>query len=110
MDARRPILNEPAAFDASATARTPGRDVFGPLDDHLPEVRIPADVKVDAMRAAAQQGLDLSAWLRELVYGSLYGPEHVAMLYQRRIQRVLGNAGQRTSEQFLRDLQDGRGG
>jgi len=75
-------------------ARTPGRDVFGPLDDHLPEIRIPAHVKVDAMRAANAAGLDVTAWMRELVYGSLYGPAHVAMLYEQRSRRVLGNAGQ----------------
>jgi hypothetical protein len=80
------------AFDKSMAARTPGRDVFGPLDDHLPEVRIPADVKVDVMRAAAAQGHDISGWLRELVYGSIYGPEHVARMYEQRITRVLGNA------------------
>lgn len=73
-----------------AFARTAGRDIFGPLDDHLPEVRIPAEVKLDALRAAHASGLDLTAWIRELVYGSIYGPEHIAALYRQRSQHVLG--------------------
>ena len=81
-------------FNASAAARTPGRDIFGPLDDNLPEVRVPAHVKVDAMQAAARLGLDLTTFLRENLYASLSGPEHVASLYQERSRRVLGNAGQ----------------
>lgn len=80
--------------DSVQFARTPGRDIFGPLDDHLPEIRIPADVKVQAMRAAAAAGLDLTAWVRELVYASLYSPAHLASLYEKRALRVLGNAGQ----------------
>jgi hypothetical protein len=81
--------------NAPSFARTPGRDIFGSMDDTLPEIRIPSDVRMDAVRAAAKEGLDLSAWIRELVYGSLYGPEHVATLHANRIRRVLGNAGQR---------------
>lgn len=79
-------------FEGSAQARTATRDIFGGLDDHLPEIRVPAEVKVDAQRAAAALGLDVSGWMRELVYGSLYGPEHIAKLYEQRIERVLGNA------------------
>jgi hypothetical protein len=74
--------------------RTPGRDIFGPLDDHLPEVRINADVKVDALRRANELGLDLTAFLRENLYASLYGPAHVASLYESRAARALGNARQ----------------
>jgi hypothetical protein len=77
-----------------AFSRTPGRDIFGPLDDKLPEIRIPAEVKIAATRAAHEQGIDLTAWLRELVYGTLFGAKHVASLYEDRIQRVLGNARQ----------------
>lgn len=80
-----------------AYARTPGRDIFGPLDDSLPEVRINADVKVDAMRAANAAGLDLTAYLRENLYASLYSPEHLGSLYEERAKRVLGNARQRTT-------------
>jgi hypothetical protein len=84
--------NDGCAFDAPMQARTAGRDIFGPLDDHLPEVRIPAEVKLEATRAAATAGLDLTTWLRELVYASVYGPEHLASLYEKRARRVLGNA------------------
>lgn len=87
------------AFDEAAASRTPGRDIFGPLDDHLPEIRIPADVRTDALRAAAKEGMDLTAWVRELVYGSLYGGEHIAMLHANRIRRVLGKAGQISPDQ-----------
>jgi hypothetical protein len=84
-------------FRAACEHRTAGRDIFGPLDDHLPEVRIPAEVKVDAMRAASKLGLDLTAWIRELVYESIYGADHIGMLYQQRAERVRGNARQRDS-------------
>jgi len=84
--------NDDSAFDRSMAARTPGRDIFGPLDDHLPEVRIPAEVKLDATRAAHELGLDLTAYLRQNLYATLYGPEHVAMLHRRQLERVLGNA------------------
>lgn len=87
-------------FDSAAHARTPGRDIFGPLDDALPEVRINADVKLDALRAAHGLGLDLTAWMRELVYGSLYSPEHLATLHQQRSERVLGYARQRQTTEL----------
>lgn len=80
------------AFEQPMQARTPGRDIFGPLDDSLPEVRIPGDVKLDATRAAHALGLDLTAYLRQNLYASLYGPEHVARMHQRQLERVLGNA------------------
>lgn len=83
-----------SAFDAAAQARTAGKDIFGDFDDEIPAIRIPADVRLDAVRAAAKEGMNLSTWVRELVYGSLYGPEHVAILHANRIRRVLGNAGQ----------------
>lgn len=81
-----------SAFDSPMQARTPGRDIFGALDETLPEIRIPAEVKLDATRAAAALGLDLTAWLRENVYASLYGPEHLGSLYEARARRVRGNA------------------
>jgi hypothetical protein len=81
--------------DLPMFSRTPGRDIFGKLDDKLPEVRIPGEVKLAAERAAAEEGLDLTAWMRELVYDALYGPEHVASLYRARMERVRGNARQR---------------
>lgn len=82
-----------SAFEGGAQARTPGRDIFGKLDDHLPEIRIPFEVKQDAERAARLSGCgDLTTWLRELVYVSLYGEEHVGSLYQERARRVRGNA------------------
>lgn len=76
-------------------ARTPGRDIFGPLDDTLPEIRINADVKLRAMRAANELGLDVTTWMRELVYASLFEPEHLARMHQERFERVLGNARQK---------------
>lgn len=77
-----------------AFSRKPGRDIFGPLDDKLPEIRVPAEVRLLATRAAHEQGIDLTAWMRELVYGTLFGAKHVASLYEDRIDRVLGNARQ----------------
>jgi hypothetical protein len=88
------------AFDAPMQARTPGRDIFGKLDDNLPEVRIPFEVKQEAERAArAADCGDLTTWLRELVYASLYGPEHIASLYAQRAKRVLGNARRSGNEE-----------
>lgn len=89
-DSSERIEDEPPQF-----ARTPGRDIFGKLDGSLPEIRVPFDVEEDARRAAAAEGMEVSSWLRELVYGSLYGVDHVATLHANRIRRVLGNAGQR---------------
>lgn len=83
------------AFTSPRHSRTPGRDIFGKLDDHLPEIRIPFEVKQDAERAAREDGCgDLTTWMRELVYGRLYGPDHVGSLYAARSRRVTGNAGQ----------------
>lgn len=79
--------------NAPSFARTPNRDIFGILDEHLPEVRINADVKLDAMRVAARNGQDLTGWMRELVVSALYGPHGVAMFHQVRAERALGNAG-----------------
>jgi hypothetical protein len=93
MDSSSP--NDRTAFDATMRQRTPTRDIFGKLDEKLPEVRVPAEVKIAAERAAAEMGLDLTTWLRELAYDALYGAEHVAMLYQSRMERVRGNARQR---------------
>lgn len=79
-DSSTPYLtSEDVAF-----ARTPGRDIFGKLDDRLPEVRIPFEVRQDAERAAHESGCgDLTTWMRELIYASLYAE---------RARRVLGNA------------------
>lgn len=86
---------ESSAFDSPMQARTPGRDIFGKLDDHLPEIRIPFEVKQDVERVAREDGCgDLTTWMRELVYARLYGPEHLGSLYELRARRVLGNAGQ----------------
>jgi hypothetical protein len=82
-----------SAFDSAMQARTAGKDIFGDFDDEIPAIRIPVDVRMDAHRAAAKEGMTITAWARELIYGSLYGPEHVASLHANRIRRVLGNAG-----------------
>ena len=80
--------------DTPLFSRTPTRDIFGPLDDSLPEVRINGDVKLDAVRAAHAAGLDLSGWIRERVCVALYGAEHIGNLYAARARRVQGNARQ----------------
>jgi hypothetical protein len=102
-------MNGPDDSDTPAFARTPGRDIFGCLDDNLPEVRIPAEVKLDAMRRASSLGLDLTAFLRENLYATLYGPEHIASLYEERAKRALGNARQMgTVELKVVDMADRR--
>lgn len=80
------------AFDSPMQARTPGRDIFGKLDDKVPEVRVPHQVLLDATARAAELGLDLTGFLRENLYSNLYGPEHVGMLYEERSRRARGNA------------------
>lgn len=82
-----------AEADLVQFARKAGRDIFGDLDDHLPEVRVNGDVKIDALRVAARNGQDLTGWMRELVYAALYGPHGVAMFHQVRAERALGNSG-----------------
>lgn len=84
--------SDQSAFDSSMKSRTPGRDVLGKLDSSIPEVRVPHQVRLDAEARAAELGLDLSAFLRENLYGSLYGEHHVASLYEERARRVLGKA------------------
>lgn len=80
--------------DTPAFARTPGRDIFGKLDDKLPEIRINGQVRLDAERRAHEDGLDLTAWLRELVCCELYGSAHMGSLYEERAARVHRNARQ----------------
>lgn len=80
----------------SLFARTPGRNIFGKFDDKLPEIRVPFEVRQDVERVAHEDGLDVTSWLRELVFARLYGPDHVGSLYAERARRVLGNAGQST--------------
>lgn len=80
--------------DRPQFSRTPGRDIFGKLDDKLPEIRIPGHVKLEAENAAHELGLDITSWLRELVYESLYTAEHLGSLYESRARRVRGNARQ----------------
>lgn len=97
-DAQRPRVGPPEAvdgFEAAALARTAGRDIFGDLDDHVPEVRVPHHVKVDATKRAHELGLDITAFLRLNLYATLYGPDHVASLHKAQLERVLGNAGQK---------------
>ena len=83
-----------AGEDIPVFSRTPGRDVLGKLDDRLPEIRVPYEVRQLVERAAHDDGLDLTAWLRELIYARVLGPSHLASLYQQRAERVLGNAVQ----------------
>lgn len=96
---------QPDDADGVQFARTPGRDIFGKLDDHLPEVRIPFEVKQAAERAARADGCgDLTTWLRELVYARLIGPEHLGTVHAQRSARVLGNARQEPDAQLVAQL------
>jgi hypothetical protein len=81
-------------FGETAQARTAGRDVLGKLDDHLPEIRVPYEIRQLVERTAREDGLDVTTWLRELVYARVVGPDHLASLYRERAERVLGNVGQ----------------
>jgi hypothetical protein len=80
--------------ELAAFSRTPGRDVLGKLDDRLPEIRVPYEVRQLVERVAREDGLDVTAWMRELIYARVLGPKHLASLYQQRAERVLGNAVQ----------------
>lgn len=83
-----------SAFDASAQARTPGRDVMGKLDSSIPEVRVPHQARLDGEARAYELGLDLTCFIREIYYEAVYGSEHVASLYKQRMLRASGKAGQ----------------
>jgi len=83
-----------SAFDAPMQARTPGRDVMGKLDSSIPEVRVPHQARIDGEARAAELGLDLTAFIREIYYEAVYGAKHVAMMYEQRMLRASGKAGQ----------------
>jgi hypothetical protein len=91
-------------------SRAPGRDVLGKLDDRLPEIRVPYEVRELVERTAREDGLDVTAWMRELIYARVLGPKHLAMLYQQRAERVLGNAVQNTVALRVVDPMRGDGG
>lgn len=81
----------PASDDTTMFSRTAGRDIFGDLDDKMPELRIPAQVMVDARRVAASLGMDLTNFRRLVLYVAVYGKEHIASLQRRQLDRVQGN-------------------
>lgn len=103
-------MNDPDAFDnpPAMDSRTPGRDIFGKLDDKLPEIRINGQVRLDAERRAHDDGLDLTAWLRELVCAELYGEAHIGSLYEERARRVHRNARQASTVELpVREMSEG---
>lgn len=87
-----------SAFDATMRHRTPGRDVMGKLDSSIPEVRVPHKARVDGEARAAELGLDLTAFIREIYYEAVYGAAHVARMYELRMLRASGKAGQSADE------------
>jgi hypothetical protein len=96
MDSSSP--NERSAFDSTMRHRTPGRDVMGKLDSSIPEVRVPHKARVDGEARAAELGLDLTAFIREIFYEAVYGAAHVARMYELRMLRASGKAGQSADE------------
>lgn len=82
------------SFDDAMSSRTPGRDVLGKLDSSIPEVRVPHQARVDGEARAAELGLDLTAFIREIYYEAVYGAEHIARMYEERMLRASGKAGQ----------------
>lgn len=75
-------------------ARTPTSDVFGKLDDELPQVRINADALLEIKRKATANDMTLSEYVRTRLYVDVFGLEHVLSLHEQRIRRATGNAVQ----------------
>lgn len=46
--------------------KAPARPIAKPLKDDVVRMRIPAEQKAALVEAAAREGLELSAWLRQL--------------------------------------------
>lgn len=87
-----------AAFDKPVHSRTPGRDVMGKLDSSIPEVRVPHKARTDGEAKAFELGMDLTAFIREIYYEAVYGAAHVARMYELRMLRASGKAGQTADE------------
>ena len=80
--------------DNKALARSAGSDLFGKVDDALPEVRVNGDVREAVRRKAASVGMNETEFLRNLVYVNLYGIDHVLSLQAERLKSTMVNAGQ----------------
>lgn len=72
-------------------ARGAQADLFGKLDAEV-TLRIPDSVLEDLNREAHDLGMDLSKFLRMVLYVRLYGLEHVQSLQQAQLLRVATNA------------------
>lgn len=75
----------------SQFARGAQADLFGKLDAEV-TLRIPDTVLEDLNREAHELGMDLSKFLRTVLYVRLYGLEHVQSLQQQQLQRNATNA------------------
>lgn len=83
---------EGAGLDLAA--RSPTSDVFGKLDDELPQVRINSDALLEIKRKAASHDMTLSEYIRIRLYVDVFGLEHVLSLNENRIRRATGNVMQ----------------
>lgn len=73
-------------------ARSPTSDLFGKLDDELPQVRINADALLAIKRKASAADMTLSEYIRTRLYVDVFGLDHVLSLHEERIRRATGNA------------------
>lgn len=78
-------------------ARNPTSDLFGKLDDELPQVRINSDALLEVKRKAAANDMTLSEYIRTRLYVDVFGLDHVLSLHEQRIRRATGNAVQPAS-------------
>lgn len=87
-----PDCNEELPSEGDAFSRTGVTDIFGKLDDHLPEIRMNGDV-VDQMRRNARAiGMNLTEYARYKIYVGEYGFEHVNSLREKQLRRAMGIA------------------
>ena len=79
-------------------ARSGVSDIFGKLDDEIPPIRISGDFLDICRRNARAAGCNLSEYLRNKLYVSELGIDHVRSLREQHFSRVMGNASQMTGK------------
>lgn len=88
-----PAPPEQPLADEVVLARTGVTDIFGKLDDNLPEIRMNGDVVDQMRRNARAAGMNLTEYARYKIYVGEYGFDHVNSLREEQLRRAMGNAG-----------------
>lgn len=76
----------------STFARTGHVGIFGKYDTSLKGFKFYRDAQARLEQAAAEQGIDLTSFIRELCLERAYGADHLTKLHRRRILAVAGKS------------------